>query len=300
MAEQGTGIAVRLRLGGSAVAEYVLAPDIDRTLAPRPYLHPVRTLAGTVVTDAFPADHRWHLGASLAVPDVNGTNLWGGRSYLPDRGYTWREDHGRIVPEGFLAESEDRLVQRLRWCDSTGAVLLREERALSARPVPGHADAWALAVRYTLTTLPDRSVTLGSPATNGRPGGAGYGGFFWRAAGSPAGPPAVFTATATGEAAVNGSPAAWLALASPAPAPYTLVFVGLAPGDRWFVRAAGYPGVCAAFAFAQPRVIPAGASRTGSHTVVVADGALTRPAAAQLAGVVTWGDGDRDDQPDQR
>lgn len=280
MPEQGTETTVRLRLGGSAVAEYVLAPDVDRTLSPRPYLHPVRTLGGVAVTDAFPADHRWHLGASLAVPDVNGTNLWGGRSYRRGTGYVWRGDHGRIVHDGFVDVSDDRLVHRLRWCDPTGAVLLREERELRAQPVPGSPAAWALAVSYTLTAPPDRDITLGSPATNGRPGGAGYGGFFWRAAAAAGGPPTVFTADAAGEEAVNGSTAPWLALASPAPNPYTLVFLGLAPGDRWFVRAAGYPGVCAAFAFAEPRVIPAGTSRTGRHTVIVADGTLSPPAAA--------------------
>ena len=82
-------------VGGTEVAEYVLDPALDARHGPRPYLHPVRTLGGTVVTDALPADHVWHLGASLAVQDVNGSNLWGGRTYVRDVGYTWRDDHGR-------------------------------------------------------------------------------------------------------------------------------------------------------------------------------------------------------------
>ena len=40
-----------LTVGGVPVATYVAEPDLDIRLAPRPYLHPVRTLAGTVVTD---------------------------------------------------------------------------------------------------------------------------------------------------------------------------------------------------------------------------------------------------------
>src|SRR5690606_32857639 len=79
-----------LRLAGQTVAEYVLDPVLDPTLSPRPYLHPVRTRAGVTLTDALPADHRWHLGASLAVQDVSGTNLWGGRTYVRGTGYTWR------------------------------------------------------------------------------------------------------------------------------------------------------------------------------------------------------------------
>ncbi|WP_328824402.1 DUF6807 family protein [Verrucosispora sioxanthis] len=70
----------QLSVDGTPVARYVLAPDLDARHGPRPYLHPVRTLAGTPVTDALPADHVWHLGASLAVQDVAGTNLWGGRT----------------------------------------------------------------------------------------------------------------------------------------------------------------------------------------------------------------------------
>jgi hypothetical protein len=264
------------------VAQYVVSPALDPTLSPRPYLHPVRTLSGTVVTDAQPADHRWHLGASLAVADVAGTNLWGGRTYIPDRGYTWRDDHGRIRHDGFLQRADDHLVQRLRWCDRAGRTLLHEQRQLRARAaVAGRSDAWALEVAYTLTAPADREIWLGSPATNGRPGGAGYGGFFWRAASGSA-PPRVFTATAHGEEGANGSTADWLALVSPPPDPFSLIFIGLGDGDHWFVRAGMYPGVCAAFAFDQPRVIAAGATLAGRHVVIVVDGAVLPHDAAAL------------------
>jgi hypothetical protein len=272
---------VELRLAERTVAEYVLAPDLDPTLSPRPYLHPVRTLAGVVVTDALPADHRWHLGASLAVPDVAGSNLWGGRTFVRGTGYTWRGDHGRIAHAGFDSRAADRLVQLLRWCDPAGRTLLRERRSLRVRPVPGHPQAWALDLAYALTAPAAREIPLGSPATNGRPGGSGYGGFFWRAA-AGSGPPRVFTATAAGEAAVNGATEPWLALVSPAPAAYSLIFIGLADGDHWFVRSSMYPGVCAAFAYQRPRVIGAGATRTGRHTVLVVDGAVTPAGAARL------------------
>jgi hypothetical protein len=252
----------------------VVDPRLDPTLSPRPYLHPVRTLAGVTVTDALPADHRWHLGAGLAVQDVAGNNLWGGRTYVRDAGYMWRSDHGRIEHLALLARTEDRLVERLRWCDPTGGTLLTEERELRARLLPDRADAWALDFSYLLTAPPDREITLGSPATNGRPGGAGYGGFFWRAA-PGAEPPRVFTAAATGERAVNGSTEDWVALASRAPHPYTLVFSGLAAGDHWFVRSGMYPGICAAFAFEKPRMIGPGERLAGRHTVVVADAVLS-------------------------
>jgi hypothetical protein len=270
--------AVELSLGGRPVARYVVEPDLDVRHGPRPYLHPVRTLAGVPVTDALPEDHVWHLGASLAVQDVAGTNLWGGRTYVRDLGYTWRDDHGRIRHEEWLSRSDHRLAHRLRWCDPDGGTLLTEERLLAARTVGERNDAWVLEVEYTLTAPPDRDIPLGSPATNGRPGGAGYGGFFWRAAPGPEAPE-VFTAAAAGEGAVNGSGEPWVAMTLPA---YSLIFSGLAAGDRWFVRASMYPGVCAAFAFAEPRLIAAGTGVAGRHAVVVADGRLDRPGAIAL------------------
>ncbi|WP_405096108.1 PmoA family protein [Micromonospora sp. NBC_01412] len=273
----------RLLVGGVEVARYVLAPDLDARHGPRPYLHPVRTLAGTVVTDALPEDHVWHLGASLAAQDVAGTNLWGGRTYVRDTGYTWRDDHGRIVHTGWIERADDVLEHRLQWRDPAGGVLLTEHRRLAAVPVPDAPGAWRLDLRYALTAPADRDVPLGSPATNGRPGGAGYGGFFWRAVAAE--PPRTFTAWADGEESVNGSGAPWVALAGTGPGggAYTLVFTGLGPGDRWFVRTAMYPGVCVAFAFESPAVVPAGTSRPGRHTVTVADGILDRAATAALA-----------------
>jgi hypothetical protein len=260
------------------VAEYVTDPDVDPRHGPRPYLHPVYTLAGVPVSDAGPEDHVWHLGASLAVQDVNGANLWGGRTYVRDAGYVWRDDHGRIRHDEWVTREDDRLVHRLSWCGPGGEILLTEERLLAARPAGTRADAWVLDVAYTLTAPEDLDVVLGSPATNGRGEGAGYGGFFWRAAPGPE-TATVFSAEDTGEDAVNGSAAPWAALAG---AGYTLILCGLGDGDRWFVRARDFPGVGVAFAFTEPRLIAAGASMIGQHSVIVADGRPDRAGVAAL------------------
>lgn len=266
-------MAVALSVGGRVVAEYVVDPDLDAKHGPRPYLHPVRTLAGTVVTDALPEDHVWHLGASLAVQDVSGTNLWGGRTYVRDAGYTWRDDHGRIAHVEWLLQEPDRLVHRLHWLDRDGGVLLTEERGIGAAESEA---GWVLDFAYTLTAPPDREIVLGSPATNGRPGGAGYGGFFWRAVADE--PPVVRSASATGEDAVNGSSEPWVLLSGTAGGhPYTLIFSGLADGDHWFVRSAMYPGVCAAFAFEKVRHLAPGETLSGRHAVLVADGTVDPP-----------------------
>jgi Methane oxygenase PmoA len=267
-------VSALLRLDGRMVAEYVIRPEVDPTLSPRPYLHPVRTLGGIVVTDAQPADHPHHLGVSVAIQDVGGTNLWGGRTYVRDTGYTWRDDHGQIVHEGFDTQRDDLVVQRLRWCDPAGDVLLTEHRRIIARLAADRSGSWLLDLAYTLTAPAGRDVTLGSPVTNGRQEGAGYGGLFWRAPLAES-PPRVFTASGDGEDAVNGSTEPWAAITTDH---YGLVFTGLGDGDHWFVRAAGYPGVCAALAYRYPRVIAGGMSLTRRHTVAIVDGPLDRAA----------------------
>jgi hypothetical protein len=259
---------MRIMAGDAAVAEYHPQPDIDPLLGPRPYLHPVRTLGGVVVTDALPEDHRWHLGVSVAMQDTDGVNLWGGRTYVRDQGYTWLKDHGRIAHAEWLPAPDGGFAERLHWLSPTDELLLTEVRTVRADPAPL---GWELTFSYTLSGT--RDIRLGSPATNGRPDGAGYGGFFWRA---PAGPATTFTRTRDGEDEVNGSPEPWVALSGPGP--YTLVFRGLSDDDRWFVRTSngGYAGVCAALAFEKELVVRADVPLSRTLTVLVADGRLTR------------------------
>ena len=49
------------------------------------------------------------------MPDVDGWNFWGGPTYLRDRGYTARDDHGRIEHSGFVARHPDGFDEQLRW-----------------------------------------------------------------------------------------------------------------------------------------------------------------------------------------
>ncbi|MBL7258217.1 PmoA family protein [Paractinoplanes lichenicola] len=245
-----------LRVGDTFVATYVIDPPLDIRLAPRPYLHPVRTLAGTVVTDELCFDHPWHLGASVTIADVNGWNFWGGRTFVRDQGYTWLTDHGTIRHDGWVpASSPGGLSEKLRWCDGDDRTLLTERRSLTAGAAPG---GWELSFRYALTTAPGLSVSLGSPATNGRTGEAGYGGFFWRC---------------PGERAVasepHGSTAESVTLT--VDDKYALTFRGLAGKDRWFIRTEGYIGVCAALAWEDPLVVPAGETLSRHIRVLVTD-----------------------------
>ncbi|MEU8800416.1 DUF6807 family protein [Spirillospora sp. NPDC048819] len=258
-----------LRAGTRGVAAYIQRGDVQATDAPRPHLHPVRTLGGTVVTETQPDDHVHHFGAGVAISDVDGVNFWGGSTYVPGEGPKILPNHGR-QRRRTLRPIDGGYADSLDWVGPDGTVLAGEERTLTARPVAG---AWALDFAFTLTGRTGRPLVIQSSACKGRTG-AGYGGFFWRAPKDSPGL-AVFTGEASGEEAVHGSVTPWLALTSDA---WSLVFVQTAGLDPWFVRVAQYPGVGPALAWDKPLTVPHHMTR--AITVVVADGRLTPDQAA--------------------
>jgi hypothetical protein len=266
-----------LRVAGRPVGRYVTRPELPDRLSPRPYLHPVTTLAGTAVTELSPADHIHHLGVGVAVPDVEGHNFWGGRTYVAGQGPTELDNHGAQRHTSFQLRDPDGFVEELRWVAS-GAELLRERRTVAATELTDAA--WALDFTFSLTNVTSGPLSFGSPATNGRPGAA-YGGFFWRAR-KERNAPDVFTPDRQGEPEVHGTRANWLALAG---ATWTLVFAGATHATRhdpWFVRTAEYPGVGSSLAYEQRLPIEPGDTVVRRVVTVVADGRLSRHEAAAL------------------
>lgn len=290
----GQGDALSLSVGSApgAPAPVALATVRDGSaiaarLSPRPYLHPVRSLGGVTVTDHLPADHPWHLGAGIALQDVNGTNFWGGKTYTRDSGrYEERPDHGRIVqlsatlgaPPQADTHHSDSLHQELSWQAPDGSELLRERRTTRASQVDHRT--WRLDLETELTAVVDAS--LGGPGSHGA-AGSGYGGFFWWLPACVEA--AVFTADRQGEADVHGTVSPWLAWTANFPAgAASLVFAAPAEApDPWFVRLSGYPGVGSALAWDRPVILAAGESVRRSFTVWIADGTLSPVEAAALA-----------------
>jgi hypothetical protein len=265
-----------LRLNGVPVAEYADGSDLAPDLAPRPYFHPVRTLGGVVVTDVLPADHLWHLGLGVAIPDVDGWNLWGGNTFVAGQGYVLRDDHGRIEHAGFADVDEGGFSERLRWITGDGDTLLTEDRQVRAQLA---GCGWELQLTTTLTNATERPLRLGSPATNGRPG-AGYGGLFWRLPHAEA-KPHVFTEAAEGEEAVHDSVAPWLAWIAP-DRDFTIVLTGTdeaTRADPWFVRVEEYPGLGSQLAAHDPLTLPPAGTITRGLRALIADGP---PTAAEV------------------
>ncbi|WNV89284.1 DUF6807 family protein [Umezawaea sp. Da 62-37] len=234
--------------------EAVVPPDV----VARPALHPVRTLGGAVVTGEHPVDHPWHRGIGLALPDVDGVNLWGGRSYRRNRGYV----------EGELGQVREAADGTVEWCDSVGAVLLRERRRIRRRVVAG---GWELT--WTSVLSADAEVVLNSPGSLGR-AGAGYGGWFWRL--PDVDPELVRVVTPDGRGAddLNGVVADWLAVVVADPvSPWTAVLSG--PRDPWFVRVAQYRGIGSALCWDRPRIVRPGRDVTIEVVMSLYDGVVT-------------------------
>ncbi|BCB86204.1 oxidoreductase [Phytohabitans suffuscus] len=274
--------AATLRVAGCEVARHVWRPDLPLATSPRPYLHPVRTLAGATVTDAGPDSHRHQLGISIAIPDVGGRNFWGGRTFVAGHGPAWLDNHGIQHHARWLRHTSDELAHALRWADAHGVALLHEHRTITCRPLTG--TAWALSTHSRLTNATGAPLPIRSPAAQGRPG-AGFGGFFWRAAAVRSAQ--VLSPAGAGVRPVHGGTAPWLAVTGGDA--WTVMFV---PGDettardRWFVRARDYVGVGSSLAWDEPLVLAPDETIERSLVTVVVDGPLTLAAAAALADTV--------------
>ena len=276
---------VSLRLGDRQVAEYAWQPRLPESVSPRPFLHPVRTLAGTEVTESMPADHLHHLGVSVAVADVGGANFWGGRTFVPGRGPVHLPNHGTQRHHRWTTRDARSIRHELRWIGPAGTDLVRERRRIAALPVDERS--WALDFGFELTNVTGEPLAFASPATNGRPG-AGYGGFFWRARRGDR-RVHVLGPDRTGERRLHGQRTAWLALTGASTDPWTLIFVAggpAQPADLWFVRSRDYAGVGSSLAWDQPLVVGSGTALRRRIITVVADGRLRSREVADLAGKV--------------
>jgi hypothetical protein len=247
-------------------------------------LHPVRTLSGVVVSAAHPADHDWHTGVGMAIPDVNGSNLWGGSTYVPGQGYQLLDDHGVVVGEE-PEQEPDGFSQQLSWFGRDGSVQLAERRSVGWAGLD--ARTWRLHFESELRA--DHGATLGSPGSKGRPDG-GYGGFFWRFPSCNS--VEVFTAEAQGEDEVQGAISPWVAwsanfTAGPgASGPATIVVASpdsAGAKEPWFVRVRSYPGLGSALAWDRPLRLEPGQVLRRRFEVAVAVGRLTREQARALA-----------------
>lgn len=280
---------VDLEVGGRLLARYVHRPAVPESESPRPYFHPLVTLAGDTVTDFQPADHGWHHGLSLTCANLSGQNFWGGRTYVRDQGYVMLDDHGRVEHEGWEAPVADRLVEHLRWIARSGETWIEEHREVAPAWIDEDRGDWALEFVFRLRNVSGRTLEFRTPTTEGRPQ-AGYGGLFWRA-------PMDFVG---GRVRAPGHPegtdlmgkrAPWLAFTGrhdESGRESTLLFVDHPRNPRypnqWFVRSESYAGAAFALAFDEPYRLEPETTLTLHYRVAVIAGDPGPDRLAELAG----------------
>ena len=273
------------------VLTYVYRSAAAQIESPRPYFHPLRTLAGETVTQHRPADHVWHAGLAWSLPNAGPHNFWGGPTYVRDEGYVQLPNNGRIDHRGFTAFAADdhgvELEEQRQWISFDGAPVFTEKRRIS---ITGGADAWTLVFETVMRNVTGEGIGIGSPSTEGR-ANAGYGGLFWRGPESMLGGDVLVAhGGSAADAAAMGSQHAWMAYSAGAA---TVVMVD----DRadpehptpWFVRTDDYAGLCPAPFFFEALKVAAGEKVRFRYSVVIADGPSDLARATALAESATAG-----------
>ena len=145
-------IALLLLLAGAAAAQVTFERHDDRISvavdgqpftelfygkdAGKPYLHPLRSASGKLVTRQFPMadvaseskDHPHHRGLWFSHGDVNGFNFWAGEPSQRDS----KTGIIRVVKVGSLrgGDKSGTLQAQFEWVDPNGHVLLTEDRTM--------------------------------------------------------------------------------------------------------------------------------------------------------------------------
>ena len=201
--------SITVAAGDVDLFTYVYESDTPVLESPKPYLHPIRTLAGDVVTLYRPHDHVWHKGIAWSLPHVGEHNFWGGPTYVHGKSYVQLDNNGSAVHQEMTALSTHdhraTIAHRLEWRSQAGKPVIGEHRTLGAEVLDDRT--WVLVFDTTMTNISGADLSIGSPTTHGRPN-AGYGGLFWRGPRSFTGG-AVQAPTGAGGDDLRGTRAPW-------------------------------------------------------------------------------------------
>ena len=273
--------SVELQLDGRSLFVYRYAPTFDPYESRKPYMHPIHTLKGNLITIYRPHDHVWHKGIQMTNANLSGENFWGGPTYVHGKGYVKLDNVGSMQHVGFdeiTCEGEHvGLVHRLKWITVRGEEWIQELRTIRVAEINLAEGYWSLHWTMKLKNVSKRVLEFGSPTTAGREN-AGYGGLFWRG-------PREFekgTIRADGGLAgpeVMGKRAGWISYsgAHDQTADHSTVLFVDRPGNpnhpnKWFVRDEPYACISTSFSFDEVVPLGAGEEMTLNYRTLFADG----------------------------
>lgn len=278
------GRMLRISYHDSPLLHYVYVPDVPGLESPRPYIHPLYSLNGHLVTDFRPADHPWHHGLSMTLAYLSGENFWGGPTYLREAGYQQLANNGQQIHQRWLSIQQDELTasweHQLLWQSAKKQDLLHETRRIRIDLIHHSEGYWCLTWHSQFENVSGQPLELGSPGTQGRAKG-GYGSLFWRG-------PQSFRAgqillagggrSSDDDESLMGAKAAWLAYINHPSSEHrsSLIFVDQPGNPRypnpWFLRAGSTPMVCFALHYEDVYMLDPGEIVTLEYQVIIADG----------------------------
>lgn len=270
---------VAVRDGSVELFRYTYRPDSPVYESPKPYIHPIRTRAGHVVSLFRPHDHVWHKGIAWSLPVVGDENFWGGPTYVHGQFYVQLPNNGTQLhtdgPHLDVADGLASVTHGVEWFTQAGARVFAETRRITARILD--ADSWALTFETTLANVSEAPVAIGSPTTKGRPN-AGYGGLFWRGPRSFSDGTLVAPGASGAGDDVRGSRHEWMGFVGKhdhidATSLVLMVDDTQNPHHppQWFARSEEFAALNPAPFFSEELVIEPGASATFRYGVGIAD-----------------------------
>ena len=178
-AERGFA-ALELNWDATTLFRYIYEPDMPQSESPKPFFHPIRTLAGDLITNYRPHDHLWHKGIQMTIAHLDDQNFWGGASYRRGQGYVDLPNNGSQRHDSWESiEVDDNrfaATEKLSWITQAGEHWIDETRRIGVDALDADAGYWAL----DFTTSPAQCERRGAAhrlADDGRPSA----GRLWRA-----------------------------------------------------------------------------------------------------------------------
>jgi hypothetical protein len=272
---------------------YTYRSSVPLNESPKPYLHPVSTLAGDCVTCFRPFDHPWHSGLSLTLCKVSGYNFWGGPTYTKSSGiYAMHNNHGSQLHQSWLKQECEKnrllLEQKLSWITYDEKYFFEETREIRVDLVEEVEGYWALGFKTCLKNVSGQKLLLGTYASSEGLKDSGYTGLFYRGTrafleAKPSDGEALIGAEGReGDAQIMGQRTPWVAMRGAHDLTLnrsTLIFIDDPSNykypNKWFVRS-HVPVLSFGFIFDENYTLEPNAELKLNYRVIIANGTLSR------------------------
>jgi hypothetical protein len=155
------GDRIYVSIDGKPFTTFFMGPDV-----PKPYLHPLRSASGKIVTRGFPmekiegepTDHQHQRGVFFGHMLVNGTNFWANE-------FDYKEKNlGKIVlrelGEAKGGKKSGSIVATFNWIDQDKKLVLTEKRTMKFYSDPSVPPVLRM-IDFEFVLIPNGKVTFG-------------------------------------------------------------------------------------------------------------------------------------------